>query len=528
MFSSLPPEILSTVYSICSPTPPLPPSRQFVPHFRQSLFNSLDITSFDQLSRLSEIFDSDAGRGLGEYVKRVEVGFQETSEELLSNFERNPTIWIDLLVKFDGLRELKCRDWMSTSLGILSTSAAHEGRGSVLAKLEKASISVLLTQLNQEDFVLHRLSVLAQYGSLNALEVVVQPFDPSSTTTNAFELFPSVSPQLDGFPPASVHQVRDLSLVGPLCDRRLQTVLALFDNVASLSFFDLFSSSQNLSPLLATLRSPHSLVKLKLSQLYSTSLPINLPPSPNLSFAPLTALSHLEINVPLPGLAASDLFLPSLSHLAFSTHSTPSFDLVHDLLVSKPPALSHLVLSHISGSVGPPLSRETYPLVVAWLSDVLAASAPAQGGATEPPPPSGPFPIPGWDLPEWPAEFDPNLAEVLFALAKDRGVSVEGSTLISAMLTAYVMDKALESWKDLVDGDDDGTDASREERDEMEAVFGDPRFWDALALRYRARLGLDVPVNRDDELGQRPGDGDEHRMGQFPVDLSTSAAERCN
>ncbi|GAA5871730.1 hypothetical protein JCM16303_000847 [Sporobolomyces ruberrimus] len=516
MLYSLPPEIISNIYLLLSPTPPLPPSRQFVPHFRQSLFHSLDISTFNQITRLSDIFS--AGSTLVEYVKRVDVGFVESTEQLLTKFERNPSIWNDLLIRFEGLREIKCRDWMSASLGILSTSNDGQGgRGGHLAKLKKATVSVLLTQLNKEDFVRHRLSVLGRYSALEALEVVVQPFDPSSSTANAFELFPSVMPfsspssELDGFPPASIHQVKDLTLVGPLCDRRLQTVLASFDNLETLNFFDLFSSSQNLSPLLATLRSPQNLEKLKLSQLYSTSMPINLPPSPNISFTPFRSLSSLEINVPLPSLTAQDLLhLPSLSHLIFSSNSTPSFDLVHKLILSNPPSLNHLNLSHISGSVGPPISRETYPLVLSWLSTLLSSSP-----DESPSPNSNKFPIEGWEIPVWPTEFDPNLAEVLFALASSVRISLEGSSLISAMLCAYVVDKQLESWKELLESEEGGEDGSnglgREERGEMEQVFGDRRFWDALALRYRARLGLDVPAVNREEVGRERDDDDEMR-----------------
>jgi len=470
------------------------------------LFNSLEISTFNQIQRLSAIFNSGQG---AEYVKRVEIGFQaESTEELLTKFEANPTIWSDLLAKFEGLRAIKCRDWMSTSLGILSGSISTEGGGgrAALPNLKKATISILLTQLNQHDFLLHRLSLIGQYKSLESLEVVVQPFDPSSSTTNAFELFPSIppTPQLDGFPPASIHQIKELALVGPLCDRRLQTVLSSFDNIRQLSFFDLFSSSQNLSPLLAVLRSPHNLEALKLSQLYSTSLPINLPPSPNISFTPLTSLSSLEINVPLPGLTAQDLYIPSLVQLIFSTHSTPSFDLIHELILSKPHSLTNLNLSHISGSVGPPLSRETYPLVLSWLSSLLSES----------PDPSTRFPIEGWDIPSWPTEFDPNLAEILFPLATSKGISLEGSRLISAMLTAYIVDKQLESWKELLENENDET--GKEEREEMEQVFGDSRFWDALALRYRARLGLEVPaVNQGErsELVEEEADQGDAKMG---------------
>ncbi|GAA5903633.1 uncharacterized protein JCM6883_005064 [Sporobolomyces salmoneus] len=501
MLHSLPPEILSNVYGILSPTPPLPPSRHFVPHFRQSLFENLEITSFNQISRLAAIFNDPRTGAGAEYVKRVDVGFaMESTEELLTKFEGNPTIWSDLLTKFEGLREIKCRDWMSTSLGLLSSAQDRAGGGgpSSLAKLKKATISILLTQLNQEDFVLHRLALINEYKSLESLEVVVQPFDPSSSTTNAFELFPSIPPsslELDGFPSASIHQIKDLTLVGPLCDRRLQTVLASFDNVRNLAFFDLFSSSQNLSPLLSALRSPESLESLKLFQLYSTSLPINLPPSRNISFTPFTSLSSLEINVPLPGLTAQDLLLPSLTHLTFSTHSTPSFDLIHELIVSKPPALSNLTLSHISGSVGPPLSRETYPQVLSWLSSLLSSTPDS--------PSSNRFPIDHWQIPVWPSEFDPNLTEILFPLAQSKGISLEGSQLISAMLTAFVLDKQLESWKELLENEEQDQDGSgKEEREEMEAVFGDSRFWDALALRYSSRLGLTVPVNREQEGGE--------------------------
>lgn len=83
------------------------------------------------------------------------------------------------------------------------------------------------------------------------------------------------------------------------------------------------------------------------------------------------------------------------------------------------------------------------------------------------------------------------------------------------MLCAYVVDKQLESWKELLESEEEGEDGSnglgRDEREEMEQVFGDQRFWDALALRYRARLGLDIPaVNREDVGRERDGD-DEMR-----------------
>ncbi|GAA5929482.1 TRAPP subunit BET5 [Sporobolomyces koalae] len=476
MLQSLPPEIISTIYAFLSPEPPLPPCRRLVPYYRHARFNSLEIVKFDHITRLSCLFDSTVG--LGECVKQVTVGFEESTEELLTRFEANPSVWADLLAKFDGLREIKCRDWMSTSLGLLSVTTPGK-----LVKLGKATVSILLTQLNQEDFLLHRLSILANFSSLRCLDVIVQPYDPSSSTTNAFELFPSTtpSPSLDEFPPATIHQIRELSLVGPLCDRRLQTVVASFDSVESLSLMDLFSSSQNISPLVSTIRTPRTLVSLKLSQLYSIAMPINLPPAPTISFSPFTSLATLEINIPLPNLTAHDLFLPSLSQLTFSTNSVPSLDLVHELVLNKPPSLSHLVLSHISGSVGHPVSRETYPLVVSWLTALLSNS----------PEGAGPFPIPGWKIPAWPAEFDPNSTEILFPLAESKGVSLEGSSLISAMLTAYVLDKQLASWRQLLDADPNTFQA---EDEEMEQAFGDPRFWDALALRYVSRLGLKIPV----------------------------------
>ena len=90
-------------------------------------------------------------------------------------------------------------------------------------------------------------------------------------------------------------------------------------------------------------------------------------------------------------------------------------------------------------------------------------------------------------------------------------MEVDGS-LISAMLTAYVLDKQLESWKELLEAEEEGEDGGKEERDEMEAVFGDRRFWDALALRYRARLGLDVPVTEQEEREDRDGGT---RMGEW-------------
>ncbi|GAA5832804.1 hypothetical protein JCM5353_008339 [Sporobolomyces roseus] len=506
MLHTLPPEIISNIYALLAPSPPPPPSRHFVPYFRQSLFHSLEIFTFAQLDRLSHLFLTTLG--IAECVKEVEIGLIDSTEELLEKFEKNPGILRELLDRFEGLRELKCRDWMSTSLGLLSQSGGTGGP--ILGKLNKLTISVLLTQLNQPDFTLHRLSILSRYPSLRTLEVVVQPVDPSSSTTNAFDLFPSITPfstssyELDGFPPASIHQIRELSLVGPLCDRRLQSILALFENVQNLSLLDLFSSSQNLSPLLATLRTPQELVSLKLSQLYSTSMPINLPPSPNISFSPLTSLQTLEVNVPLPSLSAQDLFLPSLSHLVFSTNSTPSFEMIHELLLSNPPSLSKLTLSHISGSVGSPLSRQTYPLVLSWLSALLSDDPESRTRAGE-------FPLSGWEIPVWPSEFDPNLSEILFPLAASKRVGLDGS-LISAMLTAYVLDKQLESWKELLEAEERGEDGGKEERDEMEAVFGDRRFWDALALRYRARLGLEVPMNDED--------GEERtRMGELVFGL---------
>jgi len=86
--------------------------------------------------------------------------------------------------------------------------------------------------------------------------------------------------------------------------------------------------------------------------------------------------------------------------------------------------------------------------------------------------------------------------------------------LISAMLTAYIVDKQLESWKELLENENDET--GKEEREEMEQVFGDSRFWDALALRYRARLGLEVPaVNQGErsELVEEEADQGDAKMG---------------
>ncbi|GAA6059705.1 hypothetical protein JCM10212_000233 [Sporobolomyces blumeae] len=548
MLDKLPPEIAASVYSYLTPNPPLPACRSLVPHFRSSHFDSIRLSSYAQLERLDALFK--ATPVLARHVRELEVAFEEGTEAVLQQVEKRPDQWPTLLAMMNGLKHLKCADWLSSTLGPLATTqtrADDSGPSSHLASLESLQLSALLTQLNSGDFVRQQLSVLGRYPALRTLDVVVQPYDPGSSTTNQFELFPSSDPSPastpSDLPSPVITQVEHLTICAPLCDRRTQLVLALFSNLSSLSLFDLFSSPSHISPLLATIPCPERLTSLKLSQLYSTPMPLNLPANRPVSFDRFTSLRDLTISVPLPDLTAVD-FEPmssTLEHLTFGPGSTPSFELVRDLLASACPSsssapypssshpvpnrLSHLTLSHLTGRVGPPLSRSTLPSVVSWVSSLISTPT-ASNLPTTPA-----FPIEGWLVPSWPVDFDPNEAEHLFPLANGRGVVVDGS-VVSAMLTAYVLDKQIETWQGLseafnqiegagVDDDRDSHSGGRRDDDddagerelarhnlaEMEQVFGHQAFWDALALRYQTRLGIAVVPEGDGPEGAADVEG---------------------
>ncbi|CEQ40546.1 SPOSA6832_02175, partial [Sporobolomyces salmonicolor] len=468
--TSLPPEILGFIFSYLHDDPPDPPCRKLVPYVRSARLCRVELSSFDQLTRFTVMLR--VVPGAGTYVKILRIRLGDGTEEVLAR--EKPTLaelLIETLRLTPQVKELHVGDWMSSSFVLTEQAALVASRS-----IRNLVLSVLLIQLNATDFITYRLAALARYPALQQVELVVLPYDPGSSTSTVFDLFPAndPAPSLDVIP---ISQVADLTLIGPLCDQRVVNILRAFSGLLNVELVDSFAS-KHVAPLLGAL-DPGRLRKLRLARIYANRPPIDLPLQ-EFDWSRLSLLEELIIEMPVmtDSVSSGLSSLPNLASLTFGSSSNPSSSHIRHLLTHRPPSLSSLTLSHITGQVGSPINEHTFPPVLAWLAAVTNPNP-----ASDDPAPVV-FPLLDWDLPIWTDEFDPNDAETLFPLARSAGIRI-GGTLISAMLTAYVLDKQLDGWRALGVG---GDELEGEEVAEMMEAFSNRVFWDALALRYKARL----------------------------------------
>ncbi|GJN89870.1 hypothetical protein Rhopal_002859-T1 [Rhodotorula paludigena] len=469
-FSFLPPEVLSDIFSYLAPDPPLPLSHRLLPYSRAARLATVDVVSVDQLRAFLATIR--ATPGLGGYVRSFCIGLSETTEAILA-LER-PTLnelLAETLALLPAMRELQAVDWITASF-VLSDNAE-----TVCRNLESLRLSILLMQLNSLDFITYRLAVLGRYPRLRKLEVMVLPYDPASSTAIQVDLFPASDLSFPPLDMAPISQIEQLTTGGALCDQRIVNLLRAFRNLRDVRLYDSFAS-RHIAPALAALDTS-SLRSLRLQRLVGIPPPVDLPPQPT-DWSRFASVTFLGLSMPVcsDGLAAALPSFPNLEFLVFGPTSNPTAAQVRHILQHRPPSLGSLVLSHVTGEVGLPISSTTLPSIHSWLVALRAAA----DGTSSPSPIPPVFPLLDWRLPSWTAEFRPADVEALVPLAKAAGVAL-GGTVVSACLTSYVLEKQLALWV----GEGDGEAPAEMDEGERE-VLGRKEFWDALALRYKARL----------------------------------------
>ncbi|POY74071.1 hypothetical protein BMF94_2883 [Rhodotorula taiwanensis] len=470
-FSLLPPEILSSIFSYLHTDPPPPLSRRLLPYSRAARLHTVDIVTIKQLVGFVDMLK--AIRGAGALVKCFCVGLRETTETVLAFGEGTGLndLLSAALALMPAVREMQAVDWMSTSF-VLSDNAAE----SLCRSLRSLRISVLLAQINSSDFITYRLALLSRYPTLRAVEIMVLPYDPGSTAAMQFDLFPAQDLDPQPLEMVQISHVESLTLGGPLCDQRVVNVLRAFRGLREVAMYDSFAS-QHIAPALAALDAA-SLRSLRLQRLVTTPPPVTLP-FQDTDWSRFLHLRELIIGMPI---ASDSLFsacptFTSLEELRFGATSNVTVAQARQVLMHRPASLRLLELSNVSGDVGAPITPATLPLVGSWLEAVRVA----QADTSEPPVPH--FPLLDWRLPAWTEGFTPSEVETLFPLAREVGVELRGSA-ISALLTTFLLERQIDVWQEQLDGTRTGEDVD----DEAREVMCRREFWDALALRYKARL----------------------------------------
>ncbi|GAA6056589.1 hypothetical protein JCM3770_006655 [Rhodotorula araucariae] len=489
-FSLLPPEVLSDIFAYLAPDPPLALSRRLLPYSRASRLSDVQVTSFRQLQRFAETVKT--APGLSGYVRTFAVAFREPTEAILALETAFNDTLRETLGLLPAVKEVQAVDWMSTSFLLSENAAGHTCRN-----VHTLRLTVLLTQLTSLDFITYRLALLSRYPRLRKLEIMVLPYDPGSSTATAFDLFPAsdlAPPALDMAPLTHIEQ---LVLGGALCDQRVVNVLRAFHGVVEVVLLDSFAS-RHIAPALAALDAS-GLRTLVLQRLVGAPPPVDLAPQET-AWVRFSGVHELVLGLPISSPEALAAALPSfgdLSRLVFGAGSDPSAALVQQLVANRPPLLRELILSHVTGEVGAPLSPASLPSVVLWIEAVRAESADEAEAAVAPV-----FPLLDWRLPAWTSAFTPADAEALFPLARAAGVQLRG-TVVSACLTSFVLERQMDVWLAVGAGAGAGADGREEDAmgDEEREVMGRREFWDALALRYRARLlGDDARVSSVEEV----------------------------
>ncbi|GAA5851974.1 hypothetical protein JCM9279_007042 [Rhodotorula babjevae] len=478
--SCLPAEVLADIFSHLAPDPPAPLSRRLLPYSRTAKLARVQITSITQLN--SFVGTVKAAPPLGGYVRALALDLREPTETILALETAFNDTLVEALALLPAVKEIDAVNWMTTSF-LLSDNAVAAVAAHPLHTLR---LSILLTQLNSLDFITYRLALLARYPRLRNVEVTVLPFDPGSTSAVAFDLFPASDLAPAALDMAPIDQVDKLVLVGALCDQRVVNILRAFRGVHEAALVDSFAS-RHIAPALAAL-DPSALRGLVLRRYLVVPPPVDLP-AQETDWARFVHLHELSLDMPIGSPDALAAALPSFSNLSrvvYGASSDPSAALVQHLVANRPPLLREVVLSHVTGMVGEPLSPESVPAVASWLeamSDAVVASRTSDdpGAVVQAVPP---FPLADWRLPLWAADFTPSDAEALIAFARSAGVTLSG-TFISACLTTFVLDRQVDLW---LGGDVESGAAVRDMGDEEREVICERGFWDALALRYAARL----------------------------------------
>ncbi|BGO90572.1 RHTO0S23e00980g1_1 [Rhodotorula toruloides] len=467
--SVLPPEILTAIF-LQLDDPPTPLSRRLLPYSRAARLQHVEISSYKQL--LLFVRTLSTVQGTGRLVKSFSTNLREETERLIA-IER-PTLNSllgDAFALMPAVKEVIATNWVVSSF-ILS-----EGTPKSLSRsMRNLRISLLLGQITNTDFITYRLALLSRYEELRKLEIMVLPYDPGASAAVAFDLFPAndlAPPPLDM---DRISQVEHLTLGGPLCDQRVVNVLRAFEGLAEVTLYDSFASKHVAGAAAAIDTS--NLRSLRLLRLVGTPPPVDLPMQQT-DWTRYANLRELFIGMPVctDELATTLAAAPHLEELYFGGYSDPTASQIRHILHHRPPSLRLLSLSHVTGEVGEPITPASLPSISIWLDAVRALNNDPTSTNVVPV-----FPLLDWRLPAWTESFTPSDAESLFPLARQAGITLAGS-LLSAVLTTYVLERQLDVWQGQVDvGGEEAID------EETKQVMASKPFWDALSLRYKARL----------------------------------------
>lgn len=468
--SVLPPEILTTIFSQLDDNPS-PLSRRLLPYSRAAQLSHVEITSLKQLALFTRTLKT--VQGAGNLVKSFSMCLRERTEAIIAM--EKPTLndlLLDAFERMPAVKEVMAVDWLTSSF-VLSEAVPP----TLLGSMRNLRLSLLLAQINGSDFVTYRLALLSRYPRLRKVEIMVLPYDPGSSSASAFDLFPAndlAPPPLDM---EHVSHVEHLTLGGPLCDQRIVNVLRAFRGLAEVTLYDSFASPHVAAGLAALDTS--KLRSLRLLRLVATPPPVDLP-AQQTDWTRYANLQELFVGMPVCSdeLAATIVSSPRLEELYFGGYSNPTASQIRHILHHRPPSLRVLSLSHVTGEVGEPITPSALPSIASWLDAVRAVNADPTSTTNVVPV----FPLFDWRLPSWTDSFTPSDAESIFHLARQSGVTLTGS-LLSAVLTTYVLERQLDVWQGQVDlgGEEELDEETRE-------VMASRPFWDALSLRYRARL----------------------------------------
>ncbi|BGP23705.1 hypothetical protein Rt10032_c05g2570 [Rhodotorula toruloides] len=470
VLSVLPPEILTAIF-LQLDDPPSPLSRRLLPYSRAARLQHVEITSYKQLLLFVRTLRTVQGSGM--LVKSFSTCLREETETLLA-IER-PTLNMllhDAFALMPAVKEVVAANWIVASL-ILS-----EGTPKSLSRsMRSLRLSLLLGQITNTDFITYRLALLSRYESLRKLEIMVLPYDPGASAATAFDLFPAADLSPPPLDMELVSQVEHLTLGGPLCDQRIVNVLRAFEGLSEVTVYDSFASPHVAACLAAI--DTKNLRSLRLLRLVATPPPVELPMQET-DWTRYANLRELFLGMPVCSdeLAATLASSQTLEELYFGGYSNPTASQIRHILHHRRPALRLLSLSHVTGEVGEPITPDALPSISTWLDAVRAISHDPTSTNVVPV-----FPLLDWRLPSWTEPFTPSDAESLFPLARQAGITLTGS-LLSAVLTTYVLERQLDVWQGQVDlgGGEDAID------EETKQVMASKPFWDALSLRYKARL----------------------------------------
>ncbi|BGP15017.1 hypothetical protein JCM10213_002838 [Rhodosporidiobolus nylandii] len=406
--SALPVELLREIWTSAYPPdpsetslPPLPPSRLFLPLWREIRFRRVEITSYGQLDRLCKLV---AGKAqIGKRIKQLDVEFERANKD-----SADPPVEMTdpqtpskkaLIKLFKALKNLRFT-YLSGSTRLACLAISAEVAANCFPKLERLFLVSTFHSL-KDPFHPSHYTNLPFFPKLAGLGIIVER--PHQTIKTSAKSFPS-SPV--AFPP--IFQVH---LNGPLGgSESAKCLLSSFSFVGNLSLVDL-NSPFPLAPLLGAIEAPEAVGSLGLES-------INSPYDASIEQALLrfTELDQLTVGGTVP--SSSSSFYDTLrklppSHLEFGEEASAATEQLKTLVAGpqKHPSLHHLILNNVAAERGSRIIED---------KDGTAFLDAAQDRLV---------PWPDWQLADWTSDFSRSGLEDLLRTAKDSGVLVTGEAL---------------------------------------------------------------------------------------------------